>query len=38
MDGDDDKNIDLNEFVQHYFKLNRNLIEEIEEIEFRIND
>lgn len=32
MDGNNDKNIDLDEFVQHYFKLQRNLHEEIEEI------
>ncbi len=38
MDADNDKNIVLDEFVQHYFKLQRNLHEEIEEIGFRIND
>ena len=38
MDGDNDQNIILDEFVSHYFKLLRNLHEEIEEIGFRIND
>jgi hypothetical protein len=38
MDADNDKNIVLDEFVSHYFKLQRNLHEEIEEIGFRIND
>ena len=38
MDSDHDKNIELNEFCSHYFKLQRNLHEEIEEIGYRIND
>ena len=38
LDGNNDKNIDMDEFVQHYYKLQSNLHEEIEEIGFRIKD
>jgi hypothetical protein len=38
MDADHDKQVVLDEFVNNYFKLQRNLHEEIEEIGFRISD